>query len=233
MKIIRLLILFFILNLLSFKAVYAADDVATPSTYQITMKKVELCISRDGLTCTLLAEKDGTFNIASATAGNDVGDWISSFALDVGTTYTHLKVTLSSTMQMAGYTTNSNISSDYCVTESSPNTASTASQGAIVDGSDATTNASMDYVVPNKETADNGTPYDTVDYASYGINRVNDAATFTWIGALTSSYTPLPTSSPKITIKFDVTNQLKSAQQAADACFMWLEPPSVSVTLSD
>jgi len=233
MKIIKLIILVFTLNLLSFNIVFAADDVATPSTYQVTMKKVELCISRDGLTCTLLAEKDGTFNIASATAGTDVGDWITSFALDVGTTYTHIKATISSTMEIAGYTTNAGISSDYCVTESSPNTASAADQGAIVDGSDSTTNAAMTYIIPNKENADNGSPYETIDFAASGITRVNDAATFTWVGALTSSYTPGPDSSPKITIKFDVTDQLKSSQQAADTCYMWAEEPSVSVTLSD
>tara|TARA_Y100000590_G_C15327544_1_gene866374 strand:- start:384 stop:653 length:270 start_codon:yes stop_codon:yes gene_type:complete len=33
-------------------------------------------------------------------------------------------------------------------------------------------------------------------------------------------------------LEFDVTNQLKSTQQAADACYMWVEPPSVSVALS-
>ena len=54
-----------------------------------------------------------------------------------------------------------------------------------------------------------------------------------WIGALSSSYTPSENSAPKITIKFDVTNQLKSTQQAADACYMWVEPPSVTVSLTD
>ena len=173
-----------------FGQVFAADNIATPSTYKVTMKKVELCTSAGCLNPTLLAEKDGTFNIASATAGADVGDWISSFALEVGLTYTHIKATLSTTMTMAGFTTNSDISSDNCVTESSPNTASAANQGGI-------------------------------------------AATMTWIGALTNSYTPSINSSPKITIKFDVTNQLKSTQQAADTCYMWLEPPSVSVSLTD
>ena len=91
-----------------FSQVYAADDIATPSTYKVTMKKVELCTSSACTTTTLLAEKDGNFDIASASAGADVGDWITSFALEVGTTYTHIKATLSTTMTIAGYTTNSN-----------------------------------------------------------------------------------------------------------------------------
>ena len=216
-----------------FGQVFAADNIATPSTYKVTMKKVELCTSAGCRNPTLLAEKDGTFNIASATAGADVGDWISSFALEVGLTYTHIKATLSTTMTMAGFTTNSDISSDNCVTESSPNTASAANQGAIVDGSDSTDNADMAYIVPNGADSDNGDPYGTIDFASSGITRADDAATMTWIGALTNSYTPTINSSPKITIKFDVTNQLKSTQQAADTCYMWLEPPSVSVSLTD
>ncbi len=216
-----------------FAQVFAADDIATPSTYKVTMQKVELCTSAGCFNPTLLAEKDGTFNIASATAGADVGDWISSFALEVGKTYTHIKATISTSMTIAGYTTNSDISSDYCVTESSPNTASAANAGAIVDGSSSTTNADMAYIVPNSQDADNGNPYGDIDFGSYGIMRNVDETTLTWIGALTNSYTPTVTSSPKIKIKFDVTNQLKSTQQAADACYMWVEPPSVSVSLTD
>ena len=233
MKYIKLIIFIFIINFFPHNLVYAVDDIAAPTTYSVTMKKVELCTSVDGLTCTLLGEKDGTFNIASATAGADVGDWIGSFALDVGKTYTHVKATLSTTMTIAGYTTNSSISSDNCVTESTPNTASAANQGAIVDGSNAKAGADMTYIVPNKEDVDNGSPYGTIDFAASGITRVNNAATMTWIGALTSSYLVTPTSSPKITIKFDVTNQLKSSQQAANTCFMWAEEPSVSVSLTD
>ena len=136
-------------------------------------------------------------------------------------------------MTIAGYTTNSNISSDYCVTESSPNTASAANQGAIVDGSSSTTNAEMSYIVPNQANADNGNPYGDIDFSGSGITRSNNAATMYWIGALSSAYTPTANSAPKITIKFDVTDQLNSTQQAADACYMWVEPPTVNVDLAD
>ena len=223
----------FLVNIFFVSNVFAADDVATPSTYKVTMKKIELCTSNACSSPTVLAEKDGTFDIASVTAGADVGSWISSFALEVGKTYTHIRATISTTMTIAGYTTNSDISSDYCVTESSPNTASAADQGAIVDGSSATTNADMSYIIPNQANGDNGDPYGDVDYDSSDITRANDAATFTWMGALTSSYTATPTSAPQITISFDVTNQLKSTQQAADACYMWVEAPTVSVSLTD
>ena len=87
----------------------------------------------------------------------------------------------------------------------------------------------------NTLNANNGYPYSDLynSYTTNGIKRVKDATTFTWTGALTNTYTPTATSKPKITIKFDVTNMLKSSQQAANACFMWIESPSVSVAVSD
>ena len=62
----------------------------------------------------------------------------------------------------------------------------------------------MSYIIPNQADGDNGNPYGDVDYDSSDITRANDAATFTWMGELTSSYTATPTSAPQITISFDV-----------------------------
>jgi len=233
MKLIKLLIYIFLVNFFFIDSVFSADDLATPTKYEVTMKKVELCTSSACTTTTVLAENDGTFNIASASAGADVGSWITGFALEIGTTYTHIKATLSTTFTIAGYTTNSDISSDNCLTEATPNTASAADQGPIVDGSSSTTGADMAWIVPNSANADNGNPYGAIDFSTYGITRANDAATMTWVGALSNSYTPTASSSPKITIKFDVTNQLKSTQAGADTCYMWIEPPTCTVTLTD
>ena len=72
MKLIKLLIYVFLVNFFFIDSVYSADDIATPTKYEVTMKKVELCTSSACTTTTVLAEKDGTFNIASASAGADV-----------------------------------------------------------------------------------------------------------------------------------------------------------------
>ena len=221
MKSIKILTYVLFTNILLINFGYAADDIATPTKYQLTMKKAELCTSSACTTTTVLAEKDATFNIASASAGADVGNWITSFALEVGTTYTHIKATISTTFTIAGYTTNSDISSDNCLTAASPNTASGHAQGPIVAGSSSTSGADMSWILPNKLNADNG------------VTKTTAASTFAWIGALSSAYTPSANSAPKITIKFDVTNQLKSTQAGADTCYMWIEPPTVGVTLSD
>ena len=234
-KFIKLLIYLFLANFFFIDSAYSADNIATPTKYEITMKKVELCESSGCSIPIVLAEKDATFNIASASAGAEVGSWISSFSLPVGETYSHIRATISTTFTIAGYTTNSDISSDYCVTATSPNTASGHAQGAIVAGSSATTNTDMSWIIPNRANADNGDPYGDLDstFTTNGISKANAASTFTWIGALTSSYTVTATSSPKITIKFDVTDQLKSSQSGADTCYMWVESPTVGVTLTD
>ena len=135
MKLIRLVIYVSFVHLFFINYVYA-DNVctSTPTKYEVTMKKVELCTSSACTTTTVLAEKDGTFDIASASAGADVGSWITGYALEVGTTYTHIKATISSTFTIRGYLTDDDsngLSEDYCVTAASPITASSGTSPAI------------------------------------------------------------------------------------------------------
>jgi hypothetical protein len=211
------------------------NDANTPSVYKVTMTKLELCSSSACADSTILTESSGTFNIASASAGADVGSWITSFNLEVGKTYTHIKATINTTFTVSGYTANASISSSYCVTESSPNTDSDHAAAAIVDGSNSTTSAEMSWVVPNEADADNGAFYGDLssDFSTGNITKTNNASSFTWLGTLAAPYTPNINSAPKIKISFDVDHQLRSQQQAADACYMWVLPPTVSVSLTD
>ena len=63
---------------------FSADDISTPSKYQVTMSKLELCTSSDCSDATVLTNTSASFNIASASAGADVGSWINSFELEIG-----------------------------------------------------------------------------------------------------------------------------------------------------
>ena len=63
--------------------------------------------------------------------------------------------------------------------------------------------------------------------------KTNDSSTFYWVGTLANSYTPNINSAPKITISFDVANQLRSQQAGVDTCYMYVLPPTVSVSLTD
>ena len=128
---------------------FAVDDISTPETYKVSMQKIELCTSSACSDTTTLAETSATFNIASRDAGAAVGTWIENFALEVGKTYSHARATISTTMVIGGYTTNSSISSSYCVTSSSPTTDAAHTAAPITTGSNATTSAEMNWVVPN------------------------------------------------------------------------------------
>ena len=230
--------LYFLLMIFVFNNKIYADhgnDANTPSGYKVTMTKLELCGSAACAAPTILTETAGTFNIASATAGADVGSWITSFDLEVGKTYTHIRATINTTFSISGYTANSSIASSYCVTESSPNTVSSHAVAAIVDGSNSTTSAEMSWVVPNEADADNGAFYGDLssDYSTGNITKTNDASSFTWLGTLAAPYTPNINSAPQITISFDVDHQLRSQQQGADTCYMMVLPPTVSVSLTD
>ncbi|MDP6772598.1 MAG: hypothetical protein QF704_17955, partial [Anaerolineales bacterium] len=168
------------------------------------MKKVELCTSSACTTTTVLAEKDGTFDIASASAGADVGSWITGYALEIGTTYTHIKATINSTFTIKGTCSNGEHGLDSCTTIGTPTVAASSgsSPAATAEVASSVAAADMSWMVPNKADGDNGAFYGSsvaTTFEANGITKVNDAATFTWIGALSSSYTPTASSAPKIT----------------------------------
>ncbi|SVA42155.1 uncharacterized protein METZ01_LOCUS95009 [marine metagenome] len=238
MKLIRLAIYVLFVHFYFMNSVFAGTITGTPTKYETTMTKFELCTSSACTTTTVLGEKTATFDIASASAGADVGDWISSFALEVGTTYTHVQATINVTFTIAGYITDDDsngLTADYCVTSASPSTAASASTPAIVPESSSTSNADMSWVVPNMTGTDYGDL--TTSFGTNGITKTDDASTITWIGALTSSYTPTASSAPKFTMSFDVTNMLQAYGTEVSSgvydCAIYVKPPAVSISISD
>ena len=224
---------FFFIN-----SVFAGTITGTPTKYETTMTKFELCTSSACTTTTVLGTKTATFNIASASAGADVGDWISSFSLEVGTIYTHVQATINVTFTIAGYITDDDsngLTADYCVTSASPATAASATTPAIVVESSSTTNADMSWVVPNMTGTDYGNL--TTSFGTNGITKTDGASTITWIGALTSAYTPTASSAPKFTMSFDVTNMLQAYGTEVSSgvydCAIYVKPPAVSISISD
>ena len=238
MKLIKLLFCVLFVHFFFINSVFAGTITGTPTKYETTMTKFELCTSSACTTTTVLGTKTATFNIASASAGADVGDWISSFSLEVGTTYTHVQATINVTFTIAGYITDDNsngISEDYCVTVASPETAASATTPAIQAGSNSTTNADMSWVVPNMTGTDYGNL--TTSFGTNGITKTDDASTITWIGALTAPYTPKASSAPKFTMSFDVTNMLQAYGTEVSSgvydCAIYVKPPAVSISISD
>ena len=102
-----LLIIFIISFSKNVAAVYV-NGVA--EKFEITMTKVELCTgaplaNEHDVTCTtatVVGEGTMTFDIASVTAGASVGTFVATTGLPIGTTYTHIKPTMTRTFTLRG-----------------------------------------------------------------------------------------------------------------------------------
>ncbi len=212
-----------------------AQVLTTPTTYQLTMKKVELCTDSACTGTTLLAEKDQVFNIASVAASQAVGTYVDAVALPIGTTYTHLRATVDRLFTLSGGLTVGVPVSTACLTDGT-GTGTAAAINAFGSTTDADASgrgsaaSSMTLVVPNADDATNG-PYPdlTGDYASAGISLV-DATTMRVTIALSSSFTVTATP-PTITTNFDVANTLDLVGTGADSCNIFFEPPNVTISI--
>ncbi|MED5429910.1 MAG: hypothetical protein VX864_00735, partial [Pseudomonadota bacterium] len=85
LKFLSILFLSFIVSV----ELYAASG--TPSSYKPTVTKVELCSSSSCSDPIVLGSSSKEFDIASVTAGADVGNYLSDFSITLGRTYTHVR----------------------------------------------------------------------------------------------------------------------------------------------
>ena len=101
-----------IANFFKSKGINQVFGVTGPATtYKITMKKIELCTGapladEHDTTCTgavVVGTGDTTFDISSVTAGADVGNFVSTAGLPIGTKFTHAKPTMNREFTIKGY----------------------------------------------------------------------------------------------------------------------------------
>ena len=218
LKFIYLLVL-----LISSNILYAAT--ATPTSYKTTVSKFELCSSSDCSDPVVLGSTSKQFDIASKSAGSDVGTYLNNFTIELGRTYTHARSTVNSTFQVQGTV---DVSGTICNTVASPSntaasataTAKTAAGGTLAD---------MAWIVPN---ANGGGDYSDLrsTFTANGIAKTDGASTFTFTVALAVPYTPKATDSPKILIKFDVADTL-IATLGGGLCVIYVDPPVQTVTI--
>tara|TARA_B100002051_G_scaffold271931_1_gene307628 strand:+ start:323 stop:1147 length:825 start_codon:yes stop_codon:yes gene_type:complete len=106
----RFIIVIFLLFCFNFSSqAFAANGAAT--VYKVTITKIELCTAaplanKKDTTCTgatTVGTGNKTFNVASVTAGTQVGSFVSTTGLPIGTTFTHVKPTLTREFTMKGY----------------------------------------------------------------------------------------------------------------------------------
>ena len=210
---------------------YTASDQGQPTQYQVTMKKVELCTD---LACTspyVVGERDMDADIASVSAGTDVGNFAPTTGIPPGIVYTHLRVTISRTFTI---TASISVDGGLCRTDGGDN--ATATQMTVGASSGTAVAETMYLVNAGSYGASDGTRDGAVgssnldiDYSSPSSAKAmtvsGDNAVMTY--ELTSPYQKT-LRAPVIKVKFNTSTAVGVEDTA---CSMWINEPSVTISL--
>lgn len=213
----KLFITIFLL-IYSYSNIYAAQTYGNADSYNVTIKKIEMCetatiasetsFSTSG--CVTLGETDLTVDIASVSVGASLGKYASTTAMIQGRTYRYMVPTLSRTFTITGggtFTKISDSSSATCNTDEDASIASNSNYLTIKAGKvGGTATASDDFLNSattsgvqclNQDCSDTSTgntfshdlPNDTSLYGSSIEVPADDTGYFTMIYALTTPFT--------------------------------------------
>ena len=214
-----------------FEKGFSAEDSGQPTEYQVTMKKVELCTDLACSTSFTLGEKDMNADIASVTAGADVGNYAPTTGIPPGVTYTHLRVTISRTFNI---TASISVGGGLCRTDGGDN--ANATQMTVGASSGTAVTESMYLVNAGSYGASDGTRDGAVGSSNLDVDysSPSSAKTMTVSGdnavmvyELTSPYQKT-FKAPVIKVKF---NTATAVGVEDTACSMWINEPSVTISL--
>ena len=213
--------------------VYAVAGAA--DKYEVTMKKVELCTSSSCTSPTEVAEGAQAVDIAGMSAGAEAASFGSTSGLPMGSTYTHLRVTLNRAFTIEGEV---NVSgNNWCSTDSSAAGTATALHTGTLD-TDGTPTDGVDQTLYISDAGDYGSDnsitmnYDSPTYAlsmTVGSPTTSEMQT---TYALTNPYTVGPTN-PKIKVTFDTSAALGAGIDGGNNCLLWPQEPVVTIALTD
>ncbi|MBL4614633.1 MAG: hypothetical protein JKY27_07155 [Magnetovibrio sp.] len=204
---------------------------ANATQYNVSVTKVELCQSAACSSPYTLGSGTKVFDIASGTAGADVGSYIDISGLPLYQTWSHVRVTMGSSFTIAASGVDDQGAA--CRTDSTNNTSSHTALGVALAG--AGTGTGQNFVVPNVG-AFAGNP--TVgDYSGYNLSKSNNASTMTITLALPSPYTCKGVM-PRVEVKFNTQNTVKfydtnGAAPGNSCAGVYALPPTVTITVSD
>ena len=206
---------------------YAATATGEATEYEITMKKVELCSDATCTTPITVGERDMAADIAAADAGATVGNYASTAGIPSGT-YSHIRITISRTIQITGTVVISGSSS--CFTDGGTDN---VADNLLVTTATAASSTAMYLVNDDKYEVGTGTTdsenitigYTNPTYAS-SMSVSGDNAVM--IYELTEPYTRL-LKAPVIKVAFNTENAVGCEDTTADV--MWIEEPYVSITI--
>jgi len=205
---------------------YAATGTGKATEYIVKMQKVELCEDSACATSTTVGDSSMSVDIASVSAGADIGSYAPTTGLPLGKTFTHLRVTINRSFIITGTVT---ISSTVCATDGGTDNTATN----LLDAGTGTATSTSMYLV-NAATYDasdgsTGGSDITMAYSSptYAKSMTVSGSTAVMIYELTSPYT-VGIKSPVIKVVFNTDTALGATD---DACVMWLQEPYCSITI--
>ncbi|MDC0519318.1 hypothetical protein OAN92_01095 [Candidatus Pelagibacter ubique] len=205
---------------------YATTATGEATEYEITMKKVELCSDATCTTPITVGEIDMAADIAAADAGATVGNYASTAGIPSGT-YSHIRITISRTIQITGTVVISDSSS--CFTDGGTDNVANNLLPTTATSASSTTMYLVDddsYAVGTGATGSDITiGYTNPTYAT-SMSVSGDNAVM--IYELTEPYTRL-LKAPVIEVAFNTENAVGCEDTSADV--MWIEEPYVSITI--
>ena len=215
------------LTILFFNKGYAASGEGVASEYIVQMEKLELCEDSACATSTTVGDSKMGVDIASVSAGADIGTYAATTGLPLGTTFTHLRVTVNRSFRVTGTVT---AGSTDCVTDGGTDNTATN----LLDAGTGTAVSTTMYLV-NAATYDasdgsTGGSDITMSYSSptYATTMTISGGSMIMIYELTSPYT-VGMRAPTIKVIFN-TNTALGADDTA--CIMWLQEPYCQITIN-
>ncbi len=213
--------------------VFAVSGVA--DKYEVTMNKVELCTTSACSSPTTVASGTQSVNIASLDAGAEAAKFGSTSGLPIGTTFSHLRVTLNRAFTIEGEV---NVAgNNWCSTDSASAGTATAlhtgtldTDGTPTDGTDQTLYLSDadDYGSDSSITIAYSSPSSAVSM-SVGSPSASEVQLIYKLG---TDYT-VGLVAPKIKITFDVSTALGAGIDGGNNCLLWPEEPVVTISLTE
>ena len=206
---------------------YAATATGEATEYEITMKKVELCSDATCTTPITVGEIDMAADIAAADAGATVGNYASTAGIPSGT-YSHIRITISRTIQITGTVVISDSSS--CFTDGGTDNVADNLLATTATSASSTTMYLVDDDSYEVGTGTTDSENIAIGYTNptYATSMSVSGDNAVMIYELTEPYTRL-LKAPVIKVAFNTENAVGCEDTTADV--MWIEEPYVSITI--
>ena len=210
---------------------YTASDEGQPTQYQVTMKKVELCTDLACSTTYTVGERDMDADIASVSAGADIGAYAPTTGIPPGIVYTHLRVTISRTFTI---TASISVDGGLCRTDGGNNANATqmtvgASSGTAVAETMYLVNAGSYGAGDGTRDGDEGSSNIDIGYSSPSSAKTMSVSghNAVMVYELTAPYQKT-LRAPVIKVKFNTATAIGVEDTA---CSMYINEPSVTISL--